>query len=107
MTIKSPLIPAFAIATAALLASAPARADSCNQDTHVYGDGNYIVNNCTIVKRSAPDYNIETDYDLPSPSYTYPAPVYRPVVAPMLRPWPYMYGPRVFVRPFFAGGFHR
>jgi hypothetical protein len=35
---------------AALLASAPAQADSCYQSTRVYGDGNQVINNCTVVR---------------------------------------------------------
>jgi hypothetical protein len=72
---------AIAIAAAALVASAPARADSCNQSTYVQGDGNYVVNKC-IVERDA-----DRDY-YPSQVY-YPAPVYpAPIYGPALRPMP-------------------
>jgi hypothetical protein len=53
---------------AVLLASAPAHADGCNQSTRVYGDDNYVVNNCTIVRDPQPD--------------VYPAPDYGPVGVP-------------------------
>jgi hypothetical protein len=92
---------AFGLA-AALLASAPARADSCNQGTttSVYGDGNYIVNNstCTIVqqKQIAPYYDEDVDDD--RPTVVYQRPYYGPVVRPYYMP---------MVRPVFVGGRRR
>jgi hypothetical protein len=84
---------AFAgLGLAFLLASAPAHADRCYQNTQVYGDGNQVINNCTVVRENRPDYDV--DVYAPPPPY-YPAPVYYP------RPMP---GPMMMGRPFFAGG---
>jgi len=94
---------AFAIATA-VVASAPARADSCYQSTttRVYGDGNYVVNNnnCTIVqqKQIAPYY--ADDRDDPFADF-YPPPYYGAVARPYYIPM------RPMIRRFFVSGWHR
>jgi hypothetical protein len=101
---RTPVL-AFAIASAALAASAPAHADSCNDSTYIHGNGNTVVNNCTIEKRSTRDYDSDTDYE-PAPPVYYPGPGYRPL--PVVRPWFYRPGPAMYARPFFfAGGFRR
>jgi hypothetical protein len=76
-----------------LVASGPARADSCNVD--VRGDGNAV--NCTIVKNTTRHYD-DDDY-LP--------PRVQPQYVPMVQPWPYVLAPRPMMigRPFLMGRF--
>jgi hypothetical protein len=87
MNCKSTSILATAIAVAALAASVPARADSCNQSTYVRGGGNYVVNNCIV----------ERDTDRDPPAVYYPAPVYPALMIYGSRPMPF----------FFFRGFRR
>jgi hypothetical protein len=77
---------------AVLVASGPARADSCNVD--VRGDDNVV--NCTIVKNpTRHHYDDDDDY----------APVVQPRYVPMVQPWPYVMArpPMMMGRPFFGG----
>lgn len=100
---------------AALLASAPAHADSCYQRTTVYGDGNQVVNNCTIVQEKTPRYIDDMKLEPPPAAYPtmgypvmrYPAPVYpRPIVMPAPRtPGIFMLPPRMTALRFSPGGF--
>lgn len=109
MNNRMPVV-AAAIAAAALTASMPAYADSCNQSTYVRGDGNYVVNKCIVVQDTGRDA-YPTDYPsqgyYPSQPY-YPSQVYYPSQSyypAQVYPARVMYGPRPM--PFFFRGFRR
>jgi hypothetical protein len=95
-----------AVAAAAMpMVSAVAHADGiCSTSTQIYGNGNSVVNNCTIVEFNAPNGGGTPNYyPMPAPPMAYPGPVYGP---PMMGPpIPYIPGPPMMGRPLFLGPF--